>query len=327
MSRFFDTALRPMITAAAASERIKETSQRLGVTKRVVERFVPGETQDDALTAIRESLDRGLSVTIDHLGEDTTDESQATATVSAYLTLLQQMSHIAQPDPGALEVSLKLTALGQTLPRHGRKIAEENAHIICAAARSAGVLVTVDAEDHRTVDERLDIVRSLRREFDDLGTVLQAYLRRTEDDCRDAAASGARIRLCKGAYAEPATVAFTDRTQVDEAYLRCLRILMKGNGYPMVASHDPMMIGAAQELAIECDRPSGSWEHQMLYGIRTDEQLRLAAGGSHVRVYIPYGTEWYGYFVRRLAEKPANLTFFLRALASRRQSVTTAAPA
>ncbi len=314
MSTFFDTALRPMITAAAGSERIKQTSQRLSMTRRVVERFVPGETEDDVLAAIRESLDRGLSVTIDNLGEDTTDEAQATATVEAYLSLIRQMAQLPAPASGSLEVSLKLTALGQTLPRHGRKIAEENAHMICAEARTAGVLVTVDAEDHSTVDERLDIVRTLRREFDDLGTVLQAYLRRTEDDCREFASSGARIRLCKGAYAEPPTVAFTGRDQIDESYLRCLRILMKGNGYPMVASHDPTMIGAAQELATECHRAPDSWEHQMLYGIRTDEQVRLATEGRRVRVYIPYGTEWYGYFVRRLAEKPANLRFFLRSL-------------
>lgn len=314
MSKVFDTALRPAIMAAAANDRIKESAQRLPVTRRVVERFVPGETETDVLAAIDASLRDGLSVTIDHLGEDTTDEAQATATVEAYLSLLQSMSRLSTPTPGGLEVSLKLTALGQLLPRHGRKIAEENAHTICAAARQAGVLVTVDAEDHRSVDERLDVVRTLRREFYDLGTVLQAYLRRTEDDCRDAAANGARIRLCKGAYAEPPTVAFTERTQIDEAYLRCLRILMKGNGYPMVASHDPVIIGAAAELAIESDRLPDSWEHQMLYGIRSDEQRRLVADGRRVRVYIPYGAQWYGYFVRRLAEKPANLTFFLRSL-------------
>ncbi|MFW0795752.1 proline dehydrogenase family protein [Gordonia sp. CPCC 205515] len=314
MSKIFDATLRPAIMAAAANERIKESSQRLPVTRRVVERFVPGETESDVLAAIAASLRDGLSVTIDHLGEDTTDEAQAASTVEAYLSLLQSMSVATTTMPGQLEVSLKLTALGQTLPRHGRKIAEENAHTICTAARNAGVLVTVDAEDHRTVEERLDIVGSLRREFDDLGTVLQAYLRRTEDDCRDAAANGARIRLCKGAYAEPATVAFADRTQIDEAYLRCLRILFKGNGYPMVASHDPMIIGAAGELATEFHRLPDSWEHQMLYGIRADEQRRLAADGRRVRVYIPYGTEWYGYFVRRLAEKPANLRFFLRSL-------------
>ncbi|MFW0785368.1 proline dehydrogenase family protein [Gordonia sp. CPCC 206044] len=314
MSTLFDTALRPVITAAAGSERIKHTSQRLPITRRVVDRFVAGETQADALAAVRDAVGTGLSVTVDHLGEDTTDEASAVAVVEAYLSLMEAMSALCGPEAGSLEVSIKLTALGQALPRHGRKIAEENAHIICAAAHAAGILVTVDAEDHATVAERLDIVASLRRDFDDVGTVLQAYLRRTEDDCRDAAAAGARIRLCKGAYAEPMSVAFGERATIDEAYLRCLRILMKGNGYPMVASHDPVMIAAAQELAVERDRAWDSWEHQMLYGIRTDEQKRIADDGMRMRVYIPYGAEWYGYFVRRLAERPANLGFFARAL-------------
>ncbi|MHC3002218.1 proline dehydrogenase family protein [Gordonia metallireducens] len=314
MSTLFDALLRPTITAAARSERIQQTSQRWSVTEKVVRRFVPGETLDDVLAAIRHELDDGLAVTIDFLGEDTTDESQADATVAAYVSLLEAMSGLGTAPPGALEVSLKLTALGQRLPEHGAKIAEENARTIAAAARSVGALVTIDAEDHTTVDERLAIVRSLRQDFPDVGTVLQAYLRRTEDDCAEFAESGARIRLCKGAYAEPPSVAYPDRRQVDEAYLRCLRILMKGNGYPMVASHDPTMIEAASVLAAEFDRAPDSWEHQMLYGIRTDEQRRLVESGARVRVYIPYGTEWYGYFVRRLAEKPANLGFFLRAL-------------
>jgi len=315
LSTLFDTLLRPTITAAARSERIKQTSQRWSVTEKVVRRFVPGETLDDVLAAIRGELDDGLAVTIDFLGEDTVDESQADATVAAYVSLLEAMPGLGPVRPGALEVSVKLTALGQRLPEHGAKIAEENARTIAAAAHHAGALITIDAEDHATVDERLAIVRSLRQDFPEVGTVLQAYLRRTEADCAEFAATGARIRLCKGAYAEPPAVAYPDRHQVDEAYLRCLRILMKGNGYPMVASHDPTMIEEASILAAEFDRAPGTWEHQMLYGIRVDEQRRLVESGARVRVYIPYGTEWYGYFVRRLAERPANLGFFLRALA------------
>lgn len=313
----FDSTMRPMILAAARNDRIRQTSQRTAMTRRVVERFVPGETQTDVLAATCTSLDAGMSVSIDFLGEDTTDESRATATAEAYLSLIGAMARIPESGrpAGRLEVSLKLTALGEALPQHGAKIAEENARTIAAAARDAGVWVTVDAEDHARADERLTIVRALQRDFRDVGTVLQAYLRRTEDDCAEFAESGARIRLCKGAYAEPPSVAFPTRELIDEAYLRCLRILMKGNGYPMVASHDPVIVDAAQAMADEFERSPDSWEHQMLYGIRTDEQQRLAAAGHRVRVYIPYGSEWYGYFVRRLAEKPANLGFFLRALA------------
>jgi proline dehydrogenase len=211
-------------------------------------------------------------------------------------------------------VSLKLSALGQALPRDGEKIALENAHTICAKARDVGAWVTVDAEDHTTTDSTLSIVRDLRTDFDWLGTVLQAYLRRTAADCREFAAAGARIRLCKGAYDEPASVAFRERAEVTDSYLRCLRILMSGSGYPMVASHDPEIIDAVPALVSEFGRGADDFEYQMLFGIRDDEQRRLADAGHHVRVYVPFGTQWYGYFVRRLAERPANLTFFLRAL-------------
>jgi proline dehydrogenase len=145
--------------------------------------------------------------------------------------------------------------------------------------------------------------------------VIQAYLHRSADDCRDLADSGARVRLCKGAYREPETVACRRRVDVDRAYLRCLRILMHGAGSPLVASHDPVMLAAAADLATITGRRPGDVEYQMLYGIRADEQLRLADRGDFVRVYLPYGRQWYGYLMRRLAERPANLTFFLRALA------------
>jgi proline dehydrogenase len=177
--------------------------------------------------------------------------------------------------------------------------------------------VTVDAEDHTTTDSTLSIVRELRTECDWVGTVLQAYLKRTEADCAEFAAAGARIRLCKGAYDEPASVAYRDRDEVTDSYLRCLAVLMRGTGYPMVASHDPAIIAAVPGLVRETRRGVADFEYQMLYGIRDDEQVRLVGDGNHVRVYVPFGTQWYGYFVRRLAERPANLTFFLRALTSR----------
>ncbi|WP_439032001.1 proline dehydrogenase family protein [Gordonia terrae] len=316
MGTVFDGLLRPAIGAASRSERLEHASQQWSVTERVVRRFVAGESLPDVISTVVDQLTDGVAVTVDFLGEDTVDEARAHATVRAYLDLLDAMPASPENADGSLEVSLKLTALGASLPEHGDKIAEENARTIVEAAHRRGILVTLDAEDHTTVDRRLATVRSLRDDFPDTGTVLQAYLRRTEDDCAEFAASGARIRLCKGAYAEPAAVAFPERRQVDDSYLRCLRILMRGNGYPMVASHDPTMIQAAAILADEFGRTPDSWEHQMLYGIRVDEQRRLAVSGARVRVYIPYGEQWYGYLVRRLAERPANLGFFLRALVS-----------
>jgi proline dehydrogenase len=177
--------------------------------------------------------------------------------------------------------------------------------------------VTVDMEDHTTTDSTLGIVRELRKDFPDTGAVLQAYLYRTEADCRDLAYSGSRVRLCKGAYSEPESVAFKDTNEIDRSYVRCLKILMAGDGYPMLATHDPRLVQIGQRLATDNERALGSYEFQMLYGIRPMEQQRLANLGHLMRVYVPYGTDWYGYLIRRLAERPANLTFFARALVSK----------
>ncbi|CAM2965745.1 proline dehydrogenase family protein [Saccharomonospora xinjiangensis] len=311
--------LRRALLAAARSPRLRRTITGVPVTRRVVDRFVAGETEPQAIAVTRSVLDSGRSVTIDYLGEDTTDVADANATVSHYLALLSALAPFTEDGTGAgtIEVSLKLSALGQRLARDGEAIALDNAHKICAAAGEAGVLVTVDAEDHTTTDSTLSIVRALREDFPSLGTVLQAYLRRTEADCAELSGPGSRIRLCKGAYQEPASVAYQRKPEIDTAYVRCLRILMSGQGYPMVASHDPAMIAAALHLADATGRRADEFELQMLYGIRDAEQLRLAGERRRVRVYLPYGDEWYGYFMRRLAERPANLAFFLRSLVSR----------
>jgi proline dehydrogenase len=317
----FHRVARPAILAASRSDGLRRTAERLPVTRDVVHRFVPGETVADVLKSIAQLRDSGRMVSIDHLGEDTTDIGDAEKTVQAYLELLDALGTRDETRSAAvrpLEVSLKLSALGQALPRDGEKIAQENAHVICERAHRVGAWVTVDAEDHTTTDSTLSIVRDLRADFPWLGTVLQAYLKRTVGDCKEFAASGARIRLCKGAYDEPAEVAYREPEEVTDSYLRCLRVLMAGSGYPMVASHDPEIIDAVPAMAGENNRSVDGFEYQMLYGIREAEQRRLADAGNHVRIYVPFGTQWYGYFVRRIAERPANLTFFLRALAERR---------
>jgi proline dehydrogenase len=312
--------LRPALLAAARSSRLERTVSGLGLTRRVVHRFVPGESEGSVVDAAAALLASGRFVSVDHLGEDTTDAAQAQATVQAYLSLLRAYADLPTP-PGtsvpALEISLKLSALGQSLPGNGHDVALENARILCRAADEAGVWVNVDAEDHTTTDSTLAIVRELRLDHPSVATVLQAYLHRTEDDCRALAGPGSRIRLCKGAYAEPGSVAYQGSAEVDASYRRCLEVLMRGQGYPMVASHDPAMISAAEELVASTGRGPDDYEFQMLYGIRDAEQLRLVDGGHHVRVYTPYGDQWYGYFMRRLAERPANLTFFLRSLVRR----------
>jgi proline dehydrogenase len=320
MAEVFQRVARPVILAAARSNGLRRMAERIPVTRKVVDRFVAGETVPAALDSVARLRDSGRTVTIDYLGEDTTKIEDAQATVRAYLELLDALGNrgeSADTKVRPLEVSLKLSALGQALPRDGEKIALENAHTICERAKGIGAWVTVDAEDHTTTDSTLGIVRELRTEFDWLGTVLQSYLKRTLGDCEEFAASGARIRLCKGAYDEPASVAYRDMDDVRDSFLRCLRVLMAGSGYPMVASHDPAIIDAVPAMARETGRGVDDFEYQMLYGIRDAEQRRLAGSGNQMRVYVPFGTEWYGYFVRRLAERPANLTFFLRALAGR----------
>ncbi|HEX5919549.1 MAG TPA: proline dehydrogenase family protein, partial [Nocardioides sp.] len=254
--------------------------------------------------------------TLDYLGEDTTDAAQADATVAAYKELLADLA--AKGLAPHAEVSVKLSAIGQFLPDNGHKVALENARDICRAARNAGTTVTLDMEDHTTTDSTLSILRELRKDFPETGAVLQAMLRRTEADCRALAYEGSRVRLCKGAYMEPEQVAFQDRVDVDRSYVRCLKVLLGGQGYPMIATHDPRMVQIASSLASRFGRRPGTYEFQMLYGIRPEEQKRLAAAGETVRVYIPYGTEWYGYLMRRLAEKPQNLTFFVRSLVSKK---------
>ena len=315
----FNRVARPVILAASHSERLRRTAERIPVTRRVVDRFVAGDTVPEAIDSAAALRDSGRLVSIDYLGEDTTSSEDAERTVRVYLALLDALGEREEAENPVrpLEVSLKLSALGQALPRDGEKIAREHAHTICAKAREVGAWVTVDAEDLTTTDSTLAIVRDLRTEFDWLGTVLQAYLKRTHGDCEEFAAAGARIRLCKGAYDEPASVAYRDADEVTDSYLRCLRVLMAGSGYPMVASHDPVIIDAVPALAGEFDRGVDGFEYQMLYNIRDGEQRRLAEAGNQVRVYVPFGDEWYGYFVRRLAERPANLGFFLRALAER----------
>ncbi|KAA5831792.1 proline dehydrogenase family protein [Saccharopolyspora hirsuta] len=307
--------LRSTLLAAARSQGVRRLVEANPLTKPVVKRFVAGTTPEDAVSATRALRDQGMHVTLDHLGEDTLDAQQANDTVRAYQRMLSVLKAEGLADRA--EVSVKLSAVGQFLPSDGEKIALDNARLICEAAADAGTTVTLDMEDHTTTDSTLGILRDLRVDFPWTGAVLQAYLHRTEQDCRDLATEGSRVRLCKGAYSEPASVAYQDKAEVDRSYVRCLKILMNGAGYPMVASHDPRMVSIATDLAARAGRDADSFEYQMLYGIRTEEQKRIAAEGGKLRVYVAYGDEWYGYFMRRLAERPANLVFFLRSLVTR----------
>jgi proline dehydrogenase len=304
--------LRSVLLTASRNRTVRRVVEHAPVSRDVVRRFVAGTSVDDAVAVTDRLVASGLAVTLDHLGEDTTEPGHADATTKAYVTLLDRLG--AHGLAARAEVSVKLSAVGQALDE---SMARDNAATICDAAAAAGTTVTLDMEDHTTTDSTLGILRDLRGDFPWVGAVLQAYLRRTEADCRDLATAGSRVRLCKGAYKEPASVAFQSRSEVDRSYVRCLRVLMSGTGYPMAATHDPRLVRIVHKVALDAGRAKGSFEFQMLYGIRPHEQQRIADGGDTMRVYVPYGDEWYGYLMRRLAERPANVGFFLRALATK----------
>jgi proline dehydrogenase len=270
---------------------------------------VAGESAEQAVAAAIGLVADGLAVTLDHLGESVEDEVGAESTVRAYLELLDRVKVGGLAN--RVEVSVKLSAVGQLLDE---ALALRNASRICAAADQAGTTVTLDAEDHTLTDSTLRVHAELRRSWPATAAVLQAYLHRTLDDCRALAIQGARVRLCKGAYAEPSELAFGASHDVVGSFVRCVNTLLAGPGYPMFATHDPRLIAIVGERARWYGRPPGSFEYQMLYGVRPAEQRRLAVGGDTVRVYLPYGADWYAYLTRRLAERPENLAFFFRAL-------------
>ncbi|MET7852588.1 proline dehydrogenase family protein [Streptomyces avermitilis] len=306
--------LGPVILAASRSDRMRRFVSAAPGTKQVVARFIAGESVDQVVPVVQDSAAKGLEVTLDVVGEDITTRAQAYAARDAYLELIGRLKEL---DLGTqAEMSVKLSMFGQALDG-GHELALANVRPVVEAAAAIGTTVTLDAEDHTTLDSMFAIHEELRKDFPGTGCVIQAYLFRTEVDARRLAASGSRVRIVKGAYKEPAEVAYQQKSEIDKAYVRVLRILMEGEGYPMIGSHDPRLISIAQELARRAGRKLDEYEFQMLYGIRSEEHLRLAAEGHRMRVYTAYGTDWYGYFMRRLAEKPANLRFFARSMLTR----------
>ncbi|MEV0613901.1 proline dehydrogenase family protein [Nonomuraea sp. NPDC050404] len=292
--------LRQAMLALSRSPRAERLVTISPLTADVVRRYVA----DDIGAVIGELTRGGLLVSVDHLGEEVADAAQAEAAVATYLSLLDLL-------PAGADVSVKLTALGL---RQSQRLALGNAAAICAAAADRGVTVTLDAEEHDTIPGLHAVHAALRRDHPDVGVVVQAYLPDSLERCERL--GGARVRLCKGAYTAPG--AYTRPVDIDRAFVRCLKILMAGTGYPMVATHDPRLLRIAATLAVLDGRDVTGLEYQMLYGVRPDEQARLAGLGSRMRVYVPYGADWYAYLMRRLAERPRNLAFFLRSLLSRR---------
>ena len=278
-----------------------------GVARQVALRFVAGETLEDALRACRELNNKGLLVTLDYLGESVHHAEDTHGVVETYTTLIEQ---IAAKSLKA-GVSLKLTHLGLDI---SEELCLTNLRNVLNAARDHAVPATIDMEGSDYTEDTLRIFRIMREDFPDLQTVIQSYLRRSEDDMRALADEGASIRLVKGAYLESPKIAFPDKVDVDANFAKLAEIFLAADdpAFLAIATHDERMIAAALKWIEIENVPAHRYEFQMLYGIRVVRQVALTEDGHAMRVYVPFGSSWYAYFMRRLAERPANLTFFLR---------------
>jgi proline dehydrogenase len=277
------------------------------VARRLSERFVAGETLAEALLVARRVNSEGIAVTLDHLGENVTSLDEAAAFRDEYLRALSEI-HAAGLNAN---VSIKLTTFGMDLDEAACR---ENVERLVEAAAGQNNFVRVDMESSAYTSRTLDVVTTLHARHASVGAVIQAYLKRSEKDVEDLCRQRIRVRLCKGAYLEPASVAFESKSDVDKNYVRLMKILLESGAYPAIATHDEAIITETERFAAGRGIPIANFEFQMLYGIRRDIQQRLVREGYRLRLYIPYGKAWYPYFMRRLAERPANVLFLLRNL-------------
>src|SRR5580698_10160412 len=302
--------MREFLLRLSENKRLAPFIINNGVSRRVARRFVAGETLDDALAAAAEVNRTFRLASLDLLGENVSDEAGARAAAAGYRDMFDR---IARERLDA-NVSLKLTQLGLDL---SEGLCQELLEGIVQHAAGLGNFVRVDMEGSPYTQRTVDLVKRVRTEYSAVGTVMQAYLYRAEQDVKDLLAAGCRMRLCKGAYKEPPDVAFPKKSDVDANYVKLMKLLLPNGIYHGIATHDPAMIQATKDFAREKNIGRDQFEFQMLYGIRTDLQKKLTREGYRLRVYIPYGTDWFPYFMRRLAERPANLMFFLRSFVPR----------
>ncbi len=297
--------LRALLLELAKSSRLRRWITSNGTTRRLAQRFVPGEDLAPAVEAARRSNRAGMTASLDQLGENVLSREDAERARQAYTDALDR---IAAENLDA-NVSLKLTHLGLDL---GDDFCAEQLRIVTERASALRNFARVDMEGSPYTDRTLRIVKQARAETDAVGTVIQAYLYRSKKDIQDLLSIGCRIRLVKGAYNEPSQIAFPRKKDVDANYVKLMQLLLPSGIYHALATHDPNMIEATIRFAAERGITKDKFEFQMLYGIRTDLQSRLVREGYRVRVYIPFGQDWFPYFMRRLAERPANLVFFAR---------------
>lgn len=301
---------RAFFIALSESRALRGVAERSAIGRKLSGRFVAGMSVEDALRATVETNQRGMSVSVDNLGENVTNLEEARHSAQLYHDMLDQL-HARQLNAN---VSLKLTHMGLDVDEN---VAKQIADGVVAHAAKIDNFVRIDMEGSPYTQKTLDFVRDLHRRPGNaghVGAVIQAYLHRSEKDVQELCAEGIRIRLCKGAYKEPAEIAFQAKPDVDANFVKLMKILLKSGVYHGIATHDPRMIDATIAFARAENIPPDAFEFQMLYGIRRDLQERLVRDGWGMRVYIPFGTEWYPYLMRRLAERPANALFILKNL-------------
>jgi proline dehydrogenase len=296
------------LVRASENERLARLATHNRVAQRVARRFVAGETLAEGIAAAQELTRDGRTVSLDLVGEHVTNEAESDRAARGYLDTIEAMSAEGVPSG----VSIKPSQLGTALDADR---ARERLSRLAVAAAEAGLHVTLDMEDSSTTETTIKLVESLHGEgHAHVGCAVQSYLHRTEDDIERLNDVGASVRLCKGAYAEGSRIAYQDRGAIDAAYERCATALLERGSYPRFATHDHRLIGFVRREARRLGRDTDDYEFQMLFGVRNDVQQRLVDIGERLCVYVPFGEAWYAYFMRRLAERPANLVFFLRML-------------
>lgn len=299
--------MRSFFLFLSRQKHLRRWMETSSAARRLATRFVAGETLEDALAVGRRLHAEGITITLDHLGESVTSLEEAAQARDVYLKTLDAMRQAGlQPN-----VSLKLTQFGLDI---SEEACRENVEQLARRAREIGGFVRVDMESSEYVDRTLAVVEDLHARYGTLGTVIQGYLYRSRKDVEKLCERGIRVRLCKGAYLEPHSVAFPKKSQVDQSYMELSQFLLDHGTYPAIATHDEKMIQAAKSYAAAKKLQLDAFEFQMLYGIRRDLQQRLVADGYRLRLYVPFGKAWYPYYMRRLAERPANVFFILRNL-------------
>jgi proline dehydrogenase len=294
--------LKDTLLFLARRDGIRKFVSSNPAARRVARRFVAGEELDEALLVAHVLNKRHIAVSLDHLGENVAAAAEAEAAARAYITILDRIA----AERAEANISIKLTALGLDI---SEDLCHEHLRLVLRRAAELGIFVRVDMEGSDYTQRTMDLVLEQRRDLDNVGTVIQSMLHRSPEDVEALIASRTRVRLVKGAYLEPPSLAYPKKADVDAAYITLMHALLERGVYPAIATHDERILADACQFAAERGIARARFEFQMLYGIRRDLQERLAREGYNVRVYVPYGTQWYPYLTRRMAERPANLVF------------------